>query len=51
MSNDDDFNWNFGLANASLGKYKEAEELLLKVQDENYKGEYTYNAWLAKCYI
>jgi len=27
--NDDDFNWNFGLASASIGAFKDAEEGLL----------------------
>jgi len=27
--NDDDFNWNFGIASASAGDYKDAEEALL----------------------
>jgi len=29
--NDDDFNWNFGLASASAKEFKEAEEGLLQV--------------------
>ena len=48
---DDDFNWNFGLALAKLEKYEEAEEHLLLVKNSDYKEEYLYNAWLAKCYI
>ena len=27
--NDDDFNWNFGVASAAAGEYKDAEEGLL----------------------
>jgi len=27
--NDDDFNWNFGIASAAAGEYKDAEEGLL----------------------
>ena len=29
--NDDDFNWNFGLASASAKEFKEAEEALLQI--------------------
>ena len=48
---DDDFNWNFGLAKAQAGDWKEAEEALLKVQNERYRGEYAYVAHLARCHI
>lgn len=49
--NDDDFNWNLGIAKAATGKYKEAEETLLQLQNEKYRNEYCYRAWLARCYI
>uniref|UniRef100_A0A7S3GFC7 Intraflagellar transport protein 56 n=1 Tax=Palpitomonas bilix TaxID=652834 RepID=A0A7S3GFC7_9EUKA len=49
--NDDDFNWNFGIAKSYVGHWKEAEEALLLVQNEKYRGEYTYIAWLARCHI
>lgn len=51
LAEDDDFNWNFGLALAKLEKYEEAEEHLLLIKNSDYKEEYLYNAWLAKCYI
>lgn len=35
--NDDDFNWNHGVAKAATGKYKEAEETLLAVQNDKYR--------------
>lgn len=35
--NDDDFNWNFGIAKAAVGKYKEAEETLSMIQNEKYR--------------
>ncbi len=35
--NDDDFNWNLGVAKAATGKYKEAEETLLQLQNEKYR--------------
>jgi len=34
---DDDFNWNFGIASAAAGDYKEAEEGFLQIQNEKYK--------------
>jgi intraflagellar transport protein 56 len=49
--NDDDFNWNFGLASASSGSFKDAEEALLQIQNEKYKSEYTYLSWLCRAYI
>jgi len=49
--NDDDFNWNHGLAKASTGEYKEAEETLLLVQNEKYRADPCYLSWLARCYI
>lgn len=51
MASDNDFNWNHGMALAAVNKFAEAEEALVKVTDESYRSEYTYNAWLAKCYI
>ena len=47
--NDDDFNWNFGIASASAGEYKSAEEALLQIQ--KYREDYTYLSWLSRCYI
>lgn len=35
--NDDDFNWNFGIASAAAKEFKEAEEGLLQIQNEKYK--------------
>ncbi|PNW76469.1 hypothetical protein CHLRE_11g467616v5 [Chlamydomonas reinhardtii] len=49
--NDDDFNWNLGIAKAATGKYKEAEETLLQIANDKYRNEYTYTSWLARCYI
>lgn len=48
---DDDFNWNFGIAKAATGKYKEAEEALLAISNEKYRSEYCYLSWLARCFI
>ena len=35
--NDDDFNWNFGIASANCGSFKDAEEAFLQIQKEAYK--------------
>lgn len=35
--NDDDFNWNFGIAKAATGKYMEAEEALMSINNEAYR--------------
>ncbi|KAF0978525.1 hypothetical protein FDP41_002345 [Naegleria fowleri] len=51
FQNDDDFNWNYGIAHAYVGNYKDAEKILLAVQDESYRRDYVYNSWLARCYI
>jgi len=39
MYNDDDFNWNYGIAQAAIGNFKEAEETLLLVTNEAYHQE------------
>ena len=51
LSNDDRFNWNYGIALAANGEYEEAEEALLQVQNEEYKEDYCYLSWLAKTYV
>jgi len=51
MYNEDAFNWNYGIAQAVVGQYKEGLEGLLQVQKESYRRSYTYLAWLARCYI
>jgi len=51
FSNDDDFNWNYGLACSAAGDYKEGKEGLLMVQSEKYRADFTYLAWLARCHI
>lgn len=48
---DDDFNWNYGIAQASLGEFKEAEEAFLLVQNERYRSDEVYLKWLARCHI
>lgn len=49
--NDDDFNWNFGIALSQAKEFKEAEEALLQVTNETYKQDFCYLAWLCRCYI
>lgn len=51
LANDDEFNWNYGLALAATGKYLEAEEALSVVASDAFRAEFVYIAWLARCYI
>ncbi|CAJ1414714.1 unnamed protein product [Effrenium voratum] len=51
FTNDDDFNWNYGVACAAAGDYQEAKEALLSVQDEKNRSEFCYLSWLCRCYI
>jgi len=51
MYNDDDFNYNHGIALAATRNYKAAEEALLLIHNETYKAEYVYISWLARCYV
>ncbi|CAG9322586.1 unnamed protein product [Blepharisma stoltei] len=48
---DDDFNWNFGIASAAAGEYKDAEESLSLIQNERLKMDYAYISWLCRAYI
>lgn len=49
--NDEDFNWNYGLACASAGDFKEGEDALLQIQNPKYKQDYIFLSWLCRCYI
>ncbi|DAZ96853.1 TPA: hypothetical protein N0F65_008284 [Lagenidium giganteum] len=51
LSSNDAFNWNHGLALAATGKYREAEEVLLRVGNPQLRTRYIYASWLARCYI
>jgi intraflagellar transport protein 56 len=51
MYNDDDFNYNHGIALAATRSFKGAEEALLMIHNEKYKQEYVYISWLARCYV
>jgi len=48
---DDDFNWNYGIALASTQDYKAAEEILCLVENPSYTKDLSYRTWLARCYI
>lgn len=48
MHADDDFNWNYGLAKASVGDFNEAEEALLSINNERYRMDPIYVNWLAR---
>lgn len=43
LKDDDDFNWNYGISLGACQKYKEAEEVLLRIKKEKYKVSYIYN--------
>ena len=51
VPNDDDFNWNYGIALAASGSYKEEEEILRKIKSEKSRFDGTYINWICKCYI
>lgn len=48
---DDDFNWNYGMSLAASEQFKQAEEILLLVQNDKSRHDYCYINWLARCYI
>jgi intraflagellar transport protein 56 len=48
---DDDFHWNYAIACASSGDYKEAEKSFLAIRNERYKSEECYIKWLIRTYI
>ena len=49
--NEDTFNYNYGQAKASVGNFKDAEEIFLQVQSDKLQNDYAYLSWLARCYI
>jgi len=51
LSNDDNYNWNYGISLAATKQFKEAEERLLMVQNESYLRDYCYLSWLSRCFI
>jgi intraflagellar transport protein 56 len=48
---DDDFNWNYGIAQASAGEFGEAEAAFQLVQNERYKADEVYLKWLGRCHV
>ena len=51
FARDDDFNWNYGLAMAAAGNYKDAEDLLMMIQSDKLRKDPVYINWLARCFI
>ncbi|KAJ2946107.1 hypothetical protein O0L34_g5029 [Tuta absoluta] len=49
--NDDTFSFNYAQAKVAAGFYREAEEVLLSIQDEGIKSSYTYLACLCRCHV
>lgn len=48
---DDNFNYNFGVALAATGQFKEAEEAFLAVTGERTVKDFAFQSWLARCHI
>ncbi len=51
LVDDDDFNWNYGLSLVAAEEFENAEEVLLRVNDSDYKTELCYLASLCRSYI
>ena len=49
--NEDTFNFDYAQTKATVGNYKEAEEIFMLIQSDKLKNDYTYLSWLARCYI
>ncbi|KAJ0177054.1 hypothetical protein K1T71_007063 [Dendrolimus kikuchii] len=49
--NDDTFNFNYAQAKVATGFYREAEECLLSIQDDNIRNSFTYLACLGRCHV
>lgn len=47
----DIFNFNYGLSLSQCNKFKQAENILLSIQNPLYKLEYIYLSHLCRCYI
>ena len=43
--------WNVMTFKASVGNFKDAEEIFLQVQGDKLQNDYAYLSWLARCYI
>ncbi|ETK85615.1 hypothetical protein F441_09762 [Phytophthora nicotianae CJ01A1] len=51
LSADDAFNWNYGVSLAATGAYREAEEVLLRVQSPELQSQLVLCGCLSRCYI
>lgn len=51
MTNDDTFNWNYGISLAITGQYEEAEEHLLLVEEREFLLDFCFISWICRCYI
>lgn len=49
--NNNAFNYNYAQAKAATGYYKEAEELLVQINDPEIRQQQTFNIVSAKCHI
>ena len=49
--NDDSFNFNYGQAKAATGKYSEAREIFLQIQDPILTQDILYLSWLTRCHV
>ena len=44
LKDDDNFNWNYGIATAASGDYKTGEEALMSIQSESFRLEYAFHS-------
>ncbi|KAK8891924.1 Intraflagellar transport protein 56 [Tritrichomonas musculus] len=51
LVDNDEFNYNKGMALAALSRWAEAERYFLLVKNATYTREIFYNSWLCRCYI
>ena len=51
MKDDDDFNYNYGVALAMCQNYKQAEEVLSRVKRDKYRNDQNYLSWICRCFI
>lgn len=49
--NSNTFNYNYAQAKVATGYYKEAEELLIQINDPDIRQQQSFNMVLAKCHI